>query len=94
MQTFFGILLAITGYVVVYYRLLVRHFYEQQYQVKESTFGALFSFPPYRRLDALGRKYARRYWIAVTVMAACLLALAAVSDFTAWKMPAAAGPAN
>ncbi len=95
MRTFLGILLVITGYVVIYYRLLVRHFYEQQYQIKESTFGALFSFPPYGRLDELGRKYARRYWIAVTLLVACLLALAVVSDFTAWKMLAGgAGQAN
>lgn len=85
MRTFLGILLVITGYVVIYYRLLVRHFYEQQYQVKENTFGALFSFPPYGRLDALGKKYARRYWVAVAVLVVCLLALAATSDFAAWK---------
>ncbi len=86
MRTFLGILLVVTGYVVIYYRLLVRHFYEQQYQLKENTFGALFSFPPYGRLDTLGRKYARRYWIAVAVLVICLLALAAVSDFAFWKL--------
>lgn len=86
MRTFLGVLLVVTGYVVIYYRLLVRHFYEQQYQVKENTFGALFSFPPYGRLDVLGRKYARRYWVAVAALVICLLALAAVSDFTFWKL--------
>lgn len=86
MSTFLLILLIVTGYVVIYYRLLVRYFYEQQYQVKESTLGAIFSFPPYGRLDELGRKYARRYWVAVAVQLVCLLALAAVSDFTALKL--------
>ncbi len=86
MRTFLGILLVFTGYVVIYYRLLVRHFYEQQYQVKESTFGTLFSFPPYGRLDELGRKYAKRYWIAVGVLVAILLTLALISDFAPWKM--------
>lgn len=86
MRTFLGILLVVTGYVVIYYRLLVRHFYEQQYRVKENTFGALFSFPPYGRLDELGRKYARRYWVAVAALVICLLALAAASDFAIWKL--------
>jgi hypothetical protein len=81
-----GVLLVMTGYVVIYYRLLVRHFYQQQFNVKESTFGALFSFPPYGRLDDLGKKYARRYWVAVAIMLGCLLALAYVTDFAAWKL--------
>lgn len=85
MRTFIGILLVMSGYVVIYYRLLVRHFYQQQYNVKETTFGALFSFPPYRRLDALGQKYARRYWVAVALMVSCLIALAVITDFGVWR---------
>ena len=89
MRNALGVLLVMTGYVVIYYRLLVRHFYQQQFNVKESTFGALFSFPPYGRLDDLGKKYARRYWVAVAIMLGCLLALAYVTDFAAWKSFAA-----
>jgi hypothetical protein len=83
MRTMLGTLIVVAGYVVVYYRLLVRRFYEQQYNVKESTFGALFSFSPYGRLDALGKKYARRYWIAVAILVVCLGAFAAISDYAA-----------
>ena len=71
----------VSGYVVIYYRLMVRHFYQQQYQVKESTFAALFSFPPYARLDSLGRKYARRYWMAVIALVVFLLLATYLSDF-------------
>lgn len=73
----------IIAYVVIYYRLLVRYFYEQQHNVKETTFGALFSFPPYARLDSSGKKYARRYWVAVALLVICLLAAAAATDFPA-----------
>jgi hypothetical protein len=92
MRTTLGILTVVAGYVVVYYRLLVRHFYEQQYNVKESTFGALFSFPPYSRLDTLGKKYARRYWIAVAMLVVCLGVFAVVSDYSAsGRLPGAGG---
>jgi len=81
-----GVILVVSGYVVIYYRLLVRHFYQQQFNVRESTFAAIFSFPPYGRLDDLGKKYARRYWVAIAVLVICLLALAYVSEFSAFKL--------
>jgi len=81
-----GVILVVSGYVVIYYRLLVRHFYQQQFNVRESTFAAIFSFPPYGRLDELGKKYARRYWVAIAVLVICLLALAYVSEFSAFKL--------
>jgi hypothetical protein len=86
MRTFLGVLLVVCGYVVIYYRLMVRHHYEQHHRVKETAFGALFSFPPYGQLPEAGKKYARRYWIAVAVMTGCLLAIAAVTDFAAWRL--------
>ena len=75
-----GILLVVNGYVLIYYRLLVRHFYEEQQGVKESTFGALFSFPPYQRLPELGKKYARRYWVAIALLVSLLLVSAFVKE--------------
>jgi len=81
-----GVILVVSGYVVIYYRLLVRHFYQQQFNVRESTFAAIFSFPPYGQLDELGKKYARRYWVAIAVLVICLLALAYVSEFSAFKL--------
>lgn len=80
LRTVLGTLLVVTGYVLIYYRLLVRHFYQQQYGVKESTFGALFSFPPYRRLSELGRKYARRYYAALALLVVVLLVSAWIKD--------------
>jgi len=46
LRTVLGILLVVNGYVLIYYRLLVRHFYEELHGVKESTFGSLVSFLP------------------------------------------------
>lgn len=86
MRNTLGVLLVVSGYIVIYYRLLVRHFYQQQYRVKETTFAALFSFPPYGRLDDLGKKYAKRYWVAVAAMVGCLLALAVVTEFSFFKL--------
>ncbi len=86
MRNALGVILVVSGYVVIYYRLLVRHFYQQQFNVRESTFAAIFSFPPYGRLDDLGKKYARRYWVAIAVLVICLLALAYVSEFSAFKL--------
>ena len=73
LRTMLGILLVINGYVLIYYRLLVKHFYEEQIGAKESVFGALFSFPPYSRLTETGKKYARRYWIALALLTIILL---------------------
>lgn len=80
LRTVLGILLVVNGYVLIYYRLLVRHFYQEQQGVKESTFGALFSFPPYQRLPELGKKYARRYWVALALLVIVLLVSAFVKD--------------
>lgn len=80
MRTVLGILLAVNGYVLIYYRLLVRHFYEEQHGVKEGAFGALFSFPPYSRLPESGKKYARRYWMAVALFVSVLLVSAYIKE--------------
>jgi len=80
LRTVLGLFLVVIGYVLIYYRLLVRHFYQEQYGVKESTFGALFSFPPYQRLSELGKKYARRYWVTLALLVIVLLVSAFVKD--------------
>lgn len=85
MRTFFALVLVASAYVVIYYRLLVRHFYEKQHHLKESTFGAIFSFPPYKALPEPGRKYARRYWVAVGVMVGAVIVLTVLADFPAWQ---------
>ncbi len=80
LRTALGILLAVNGYMLIYYRLLVRYFYEEQHGVKEGTFGALFSFPPYSRLPKLGKKYARRYWMALALFISVLLVSAYIKQ--------------
>ncbi|MDH3309861.1 MAG: hypothetical protein OEN49_06585 [Gammaproteobacteria bacterium] len=85
MRALLGALLVVSAYVVIYYRLLVKHFYEKHLGVRESTFGALFSFPPYRVLPEAGKKYARRYWVATAFMVSCVVALTWLTDFSAWR---------
>ena len=85
LRTALGILLVVNGYVLIYYRLLVKHFYEEQHGVQEGTFGALFSFPPYSRLPELGKKYARRYWMALALLVGMLLVGALVREGTVWS---------
>lgn len=68
-------------YALVYYRLLVRHFLERDEGVKETQFAALLSPPPFKIASALARKYAKRYYAALAVLAACLAAIAWRSDF-------------
>lgn len=82
MRLVVGIVLVIDVYVIVYYRLLVKHYYEQAHDIKEGAVGALFSLPPYSRLPAKGQRYARRYWLAVAVLVACIGVLAATTDFS------------
>jgi len=67
-------------YLLVYYRLMVRFYYQKVSGTRETGFGALFTPPPYRILPERGRKYARRYWGAVAVMVLCLGVLFALSD--------------
>lgn len=82
MRTLLAVIVVADVYVIVYYRLLVRFYYEQERGVKEGTFGALFSFPPYGRLPEKGKLYARRYWVAVGVLTACVAVLAVFADFS------------
>jgi len=77
-----AVVLVVSAYVVIYYRLLVRYHYEKQYNVKESTFGAIFSFPPYKNLGEPAQKYVRRYWIAVGIMVGAVIWLTSIGDFS------------
>jgi hypothetical protein len=79
--TLLAVVLVIDVYVIVYYRLLVKYFYEKEKGVKESTLGALFSFPPYGQLPDRGKRYALRYWIAVAVLISCVALLARLLSF-------------
>ena len=76
-----GAVLIANVYALVYYRLLVRHFLEQDEGVKETGFAALFAPPPFKIPSPLARKYAKRYYAALVVLVICLAAIAWRSDF-------------
>jgi len=82
MRTVLAAVLVVSAYVVIYYRLLVRYYYQKQFNVKESTFGAIFSFPPYKNMGEPAQKYVRRYWIAVGIMVGAVIWLTTTGDFS------------
>jgi hypothetical protein len=75
-----GAVLIADIYVLVYYRLLVRHFLAEDEGVKETGF-ALLSLPPFKINSLLARKYAKRYYAALAVLALCFAAIAWRTDF-------------
>lgn len=77
METALGIAIVADLYALVYYRLLARWFLEKDSGVRESALGAIFTLPPWNRLSSLGRKYARRYYVALAIMATLITAVAA-----------------
>jgi len=55
------IVLFVNAYVIVNFRLNIKHFYEKENKVTESSFGAIFSLPPFSKLPAKGKRYYFRY---------------------------------
>lgn len=80
-------LMVLDVYVVVYYRLLVRFYYQKATQRRETALGALFSLPPYRVLPQQGRRCVQRYWISMLVLIACVLLLASNINLSFMKHP-------
>ncbi len=76
MEIALGIGLVANLYALVYYRLLVRWFLDQDCGVKETAFAALSTPPPWRILSPLGKKYAKRYFIALGTMVALMASIA------------------
>lgn len=83
MRTLLVMVLVGAAYAVVYYRLLVKFYDEKQNNVRESGFAAIFSLPPYATLPEKGRRYARRYWIALAVLVTTVIVLALANDLPA-----------
>lgn len=81
MRNLIGALLICNVYIIIYYRLMLRYHTEQYTGRKESTFGAIFSFPPLKLLSGKARKYVKRYWIAIGVMLLGVGYLASTSTF-------------
>jgi len=76
-----GAVLIANVYALVYYRLLVRHFLEKDEGFKETGFLALLVPPPLTIASALARKYAKRYYAALMVLALCFATIAWRSNF-------------
>ncbi len=85
MRILFGVLMILSGYVLIFYRLMIKHHYEMHNQLKEGTLSTIFSFPPYRLLPAVARKYLLRYWITFVIFLVCLLIVALLTDFSSWQ---------
>ena len=82
MDNLLALILIIDLYVVIYYRLMVRHYYEKENNVRETNFAAIFSLPPHSRLSSEGKKFSQRYWYAVSVMLLCIAILASTRDLS------------
>ena len=80
MENLLAVILIIDIYVVIYYRLMVRHHYEKQFNIRETNFAAIFSLPPYSKLSEDGKKFSKRYWYALSVMLLCIAILASTRN--------------
>lgn len=76
-----GTILVVDAYVLIYYRLLVRHFLGKDDGVAESGFFALLAPPPLVIASPRARKYAKRFYAALAVLVLCVLAIAWRQDF-------------
>ena len=85
MRTVLGMILIVCIYVIVYYRLLLRHYHLKATGLNESTFWSIFSPPPYATLPVDKKKYARRYWYALLALLLCIAGLAATSQLIPWQ---------
>lgn len=85
METMLAVVILIDAYAIIFYRLMVKHYYEKENNIKESNFGAIFSFPPHNKLSEKGKHYSRRYWIAVGVLIVCIALLIPGRDFSTLK---------
>jgi len=82
MESLLAVIMIIDVYVIIYYRLLVKHHYETEKNIKETAFAAIFSFPPHAQLSETGKQFSRRYWFALIVMFSCILILVGMRDFS------------
>lgn len=83
METILAIVILIDAYAIIFYRLMTKHYYEKENNIVESNLGAIFSFPPHSKLSAKGKRYSRRYWIALGVLVTCVVLLIPGRDFSA-----------
>jgi len=82
MDVLIAILLIIDLYAIVFFRLMCSHYYQEVQNRKESAFAAIFSFPPHRQLNAKGKKYSQKYWVAIGVLLIIVILLARSRDYS------------
>lgn len=85
METLLAIIIMLDAYAIIFYRLMIKYYYEKENNVKESNFAAIFSLPPHSKLSETGKRYSRRYWIAVAILLASITLLIPGRDFSVLK---------
>ena len=87
MRTAFALLLILSVYLAVYYRLMANLYAEKQPTVKQNMLRILCSLPPYHHLPDKGQKYARRYWITLLILFVSLMLVTFLPDSITVKPP-------
>ncbi len=82
MEALLGFIIMIDAYVIIYYRLMVKFYYQNENNKMESNFSAIFSFPPHSKLSEKGKHYSKRYWIAMAVLLVSIALLIPGRDFS------------
>ena len=82
MGVFIAFLVYIYLFAVLFFRLMLSHYYQEVQNRKESAFAAIFSFPPHRQLNAKGKKYSQKYWVAIGVLLIIVILLARSRDYS------------
>lgn len=69
MELVLFIAIIINIFLIVYYRLMVAFYVQQENTTQDDGFLTMFSLPSKRDLPEAGLPYYRRYWIAVATLA-------------------------
>ncbi len=83
MENLLGFIIMVDAYAIIYYRLMVKYYYQNENNKTESNFAAIFSFPPHSKLSAKGKRYSKRYWIAMIILLTCVALLIPGRDLSA-----------
>jgi Na+/H+ antiporter NhaC len=81
MRNFIGVMMTFLVYIIVYYRLLVKHDYQTEQNKKETAFCAIITFPSHKFLFEDGKQYAIKYWTVLSIMISCVVNLAISSKY-------------
>ena len=82
MDALIVVVLIIDIYAIIFFRLMCSHYYQAVQNKKESVFAAIFSFPPHKQLNAKGKKYSQKYWVAIGILLTIVIFLARTRDYS------------